>query len=257
MDLRETRWRAREIKFLANASMRPALVEWARTHLEPDGHGTGVHADEYATSTLYFETKDFDVYRRRGSYGRSKYRVRQYGGSNVVFLERKFRTERLLAKRRTIVPISDLDRLAADTPDRSWDGFWFHRRIALRRLRPLIQLSYDRVARIGASSTGPVRLTLDTNLRALPLPDCAFLPGIGLPFLEGFCVMEVKYRVSIPAIFRQLMETFGLQVQKMSKFRSGMRALDYPLPPDPNELVPVPVGVGTSFGADESGAFAD
>ena len=47
-----------------------------------------------------------------GWYGRSKFRIRRYGFSDIIFLERKFRTERLLAKRRTTVSVLDLDRLA-------------------------------------------------------------------------------------------------------------------------------------------------
>ena len=168
-------------------------------------------------------------------YGQSKYRIRQYGKSDPVFLERKFRTGRLLAKRRTTVPASDLLRLESDRPDPDWEGFWFHRRIVLRRLRPLLQLSYDRIAREGTSYTGPVRLTIDANLAALPMPDRAFLPGIGLPFLEGFSIVEIKYRMTVPAVFKRLIETFGLEVQNISKFRAGLRSLDYPLPTDPDE----------------------
>ena len=131
-----------------------------------------------------------------------------------------------------------MTRLENDCPDPTGEGFWFHRRILLRRLRPLLQLSYDRIAREGTSSTGPVRLTIDANLTALPMPDRAFLPGIGMPFLEGFTIVEIKYRVSLPAMFKPLAEKFGFQVQKISKFRAGLRALDYPLPRDPDEQVP-------------------
>ena len=254
MHIRETRRAAREIKFVVQDSVRPGIVEWARQHLGPDGHGAGIHADEYSTSTLYFETKEFDVYQRQGSYGRSKYRIRQYGHSDLVFLERKFRTDRLLAKRRTRVSGVDLLRLEKDSPDPTWEGFWFHRRIVLRRLRPLLQLSYDRIAREGTSSTGPVRLTIDANLTALPMPDRAFLPGIGMPFLQGFAVIEVKYRSSLPAMFRTLAENFGLQVQKISKFRAGLRALDYPLPRDPDEEVPGMLGAAAG---DSAGHYSD
>lgn len=254
MHIRETRLAAREVKFVVPVSMRPGIVEWARQHLGPDGHGAGIDADEYSTSTLYFETPEFDVYQRQGSYGRSKYRIRQYGESDLVFLERKFRTDRLLAKRRTRVSGSDLLRLENDCPDPKWDGFWFHRRIVLRRLRPLLQLSYDRIAREGMSSTGPVRFTIDANLTALPMPDRAFLPGIGMPFLEGFAIIEIKYRISLPAMFRTLAEQFGLQLQKISKFRAGLRALDYPLPRDPDEQVP---GMLSAAGGDSAGHYSD
>jgi hypothetical protein len=229
---------ARELKFVVPLALRPRIVEWARQHLAPDGHGEGLHADEYSTSTLYFETSEFDVYKRQGSYGRSKYRIRRYSTPEPVFLERKFRTGKLLAKRRTTVLASDLTRLENDCPDPSWAGFWFHRRIVLRRLRPLLQLSYDRVARVGTSDTGPVRFTIDANLTALPMPDRAFLPGVGMPFFEDLSIIEIKYRLSLPAMFRPLVETFGLEVQKISKFRAGLRSLDYPLPRDPDEQVP-------------------
>lgn len=253
MNIRETRLAAREIKFVIPAALHPRVVEWARQHLGPDGHGDGIHADEYSTSTLYFETPGFDVYQRQGSYGRSKYRIRQYGRSDRVFLERKFRTDRLLAKRRTIVCGADLLWLENDRPDPSWEGFWFHRRLVLRRLRPLLQLSYDRIAREGTSSDGPVRLTIDTNLTALPMPDRAFLPGIGMPFLEGFSIVEIKYRVSLPSMFKPLVEKFGLEVQKISKFRAGLRSLDYPLPRDPDEQVPGAI----AGGGDSAGRFWD
>jgi hypothetical protein len=230
MDTRETRDWAREAKFLIDAKLRPQVVEWARANLEADGHGSGVYADEYTTASLYFETDAFDVYSRRASYGRSKFRIRRYGLSNIIFLERKFRTERLLAKRRTTVPVGDLERLAGTDLDPAWEGYWFHRRILLRRLRPLIQMSYDRVARIGTSSTGPVRMTIDTNLRVLPMPDRAFIPGVGLPLIEDKCIIEIKYRREIPAVFKRLAEQFGIAIQKVSKYRLGLTALDYPLP---------------------------
>jgi hypothetical protein len=234
MDTRETRDWARECKFLVDLRLWPQIVEWARGELQPDGHGSGVYGDEYTTSSLYFETSGFDVFSRNGSYGRSKFRIRRYGMSDIIFLERKFRTERLLAKRRTTVPVTDIDHLADPKPDPAWPGYWFHRRILLRRLRPLIQMSYDRVARVGLASTGPVRMTIDTNLRVLPMPDRAFIPGTGLPLIEDKCIIEVKYRIEMPGLFKQMAEKFGLQVQKVSKYRLGLRALDYPLPGDPD-----------------------
>ena len=251
---REARRRAREIKFVADISKFQRLVEWARRRLSADEHGTGEHGDEYQTSTLYFETRAFDVYRRRGSYGRSKYRIRRYGPSDTVFLERKFRTERLLVKRRTTVALSTIPNLSAPAHDPNWAGLWFHRRVQLRQLQPLVQLSYDRVARVSQSSHGPIRLTVDRHLRALPLPDFAFLPPVGLAFLEQACIVEVKYQTELPALFREMAETFCLDVQKISKFRAALRALDYPLPRDPDEEVPHALVMAD---VDPAGTYAD
>ena len=75
-----------EIKFLVNEATGIQIREWARGRLSPDPHGTGPHADEYRVSTLYLDTAARDVFHRRGSYGRSKYRVRRYGEEPRVFL---------------------------------------------------------------------------------------------------------------------------------------------------------------------------
>lgn len=222
---RETRARAREIKFFINQSQMPEVRQWMRANLEPDEFGGGSHHDEYATSSLYFETKAFDVFHRRGSYGKSKYRIRRYSDSRVMFLERKFRTERVLIKRRTAVPITDFERLEGQVADASWDGYWFHRRIVARNLRPLVQVCYVRTARLGTSSTGKVRMTIDSDLRVLPLPDRAFLPGTGLPLLDGQHIIELKFCVALPALFKQLVEQFALKMQPISKYRAGLALL--------------------------------
>jgi hypothetical protein len=235
---RETRDFARELKFLLDERQAPALRQWARARLARDHFGSGPHGDDYTTTSLYFETPGFDVYHRRGSFGRSKFRIRRYGEADIVFLERKFRTSRLLAKRRTTVPIVEMDHLAGPTPVRSWPGYWFHRRVLLRRLDPLIQMSYDRTARVGMASAGPMRMTIDTNLRVLPMPDRAFIPGVGFPLIEGKCIMELKFRMHVPALFKELMETFTLAPSPVSKYRIGLSVLDYaPLTLD-TELAP-------------------
>jgi hypothetical protein len=224
---RETRHFARELKFLVDERLAPDLRQWARLNLAPDAFGSGPYGDDYTVMSLYFETAGFDVYHRRGSYGRSKFRIRRYGSSDIVFLERKFRTRRLLAKRRTTVPMLEMDRLAGPTPTPVWPGFWFHRRVLLRRLDPLIQLTYHRTARVGTAKAGPMRMTLDTGLRVLPMPDRAFIPGVGFPLIDGKCIVELKYRVEMPALFKQLVERFGLAPGPVSKYRIGLGALDY------------------------------
>jgi hypothetical protein len=62
---RETRASASEIKFVIDPSLAPRVSAWARKHLKADPHGTGAFQDEYETSSLYFDTGDFDVFNRR------------------------------------------------------------------------------------------------------------------------------------------------------------------------------------------------
>lgn len=223
--LRETRAQAREIKFVVDTARGPEIEQWMRGHLAPDPFGSGPDHDRFETASLYFETTAFDVFHRRGSYGKSKYRVRRYGVSPMMFLERKFRTDRVLIKRRTTAAVNDFERIEGGTPDPAWYGYWFHRRLIARQLKPLVQVSYVRTARLGTSPHGPVRMTIDFDLRVLPLPDRAFLPGMGLPLLEGQNIIELKYCVVLPPVFRQLIDHFGLKTQPVSKYRAGLALL--------------------------------
>ena len=225
LHLRETRAHAREIKFLVDAARGPAIQAWMRANLAPDEFGSGPERDQFETSSLYFETGAFDVFHRRGSYGKSKYRVRRYGASPIMFLERKFRTDRVLIKRRTTAALDDFRRIESTETDPSWYGYWFHRRLLARRLEPLVQVSYVRTARLGTSPHGKVRMTIDFDLRVLPLPDRAFLPGTGLPLMQEHNVIEVKYCVQLPPIFQEVISEFGLETQAVSKYRAGLALL--------------------------------
>jgi hypothetical protein len=97
--------------------------------------------------------------------------------------------------------------------------------VLLRRLAPLVQVSYDRTARLANGPSGVIRMTIDFNLRVLPLPDRAFLPGMGFPILEDRNIIEVKYRLAMPALIKQLVEQFKLKPQPVSKYRTGLAAL--------------------------------
>jgi hypothetical protein len=224
-DARETRPFASEVKFLIDASVGADIRNWIRSHLEPDPHGTGPFRDEYGTTSLYFDTENGDVFHLRGSYGRCKYRVRRYGSSSTVFLERKLRRPGILAKRRTTVPLDALTRLAEAEADLDWPGAWFHRRLLLRGINPVCQLSYSRIARTAATPDGPVRLTLDEDVRVAPASDARFGPAEGAPIVEQRLILELKYRHDLPVVFKRLVEAFMLQPQPASKYRLGIAAL--------------------------------
>ena len=227
-DTRETRASASEIKFLLEEGQVPAIRAWARANLQPDPHGGGPFADAYTTSTLYFDTRQLDVFHRRNSFGRAKYRVRRYGDAGSVFFERKLRQPGVLIKRRTVDSIDALARLEHDEADAGWVGHWFHRRLLVRRLHPVCQVTYDRTARIARTAEGLVRLTLDSNLRATPIDAPAFAANAGEEFLAGHNILELKYHARVPAVFRRLIEQFALKPQTASKYRLAAAAVRHP-----------------------------
>jgi hypothetical protein len=222
----EIRDAAREIKFVVDRAAAAEILAWTRARLAPDINAGGEFGDAYHTSTLYFDTPAFAVYQRLGSYRRSKYRIRCYGGADMVFLERKLRTAALLSKRRTSMPMAGLPGIFEAGSDPRWPGSWFTRRLEARRLSPVCQVSYRRHARVGAGTFGPLRVTFDEGLVARPNQGLTFEPeDTGCCVLEASTIVEIKFRVDMPAVLRQLVETFALEPASISKYRLSMDAL--------------------------------
>ncbi len=221
--MRTTSAPVREMKFRLHASQAAAVRAWAQRELSPDPLAQ-LDADEcYRTSTLYFDTPEFDVLRRRGSYGRSKYRVRRYGAASELFLERKLKHQGTVRKWRTVVPAEALGCLAEG------ESAWFGRRLHARALRPVCEISYRRLARVGAGEQGqPIRLTLDDQLRAVRVDRLEFAaPGEAHPLSQIEAVLELKYRGEIPAVFARLLAEFRLLPNAVSKYRTAAVALGY------------------------------
>ncbi len=215
-----------EMKFLLpKLCIEPALA-WARANLIIDPHIHDAKSDCYRVTSIYFDTPALDTYRRTGSYGRSKYRVRRYASEESVFLERKMKTRGIVGKKRVRVPDEDLAKLLVTDVDPNWIGCWFHRRLMVRDLRPRCQISYERVARVGSSTTGPIRLTLDRNVRAHKLDQLGFVvPDGGTSLLDGDAILELKYQESLPAPFKQLADHLGVKSGAVSKYRLSIEAM--------------------------------
>jgi VTC domain-containing protein len=237
-DSREIRLSTSEVKFVVSGDAGARIREWARHHLEPDPHGQGPYRDEYRTVSLYYDTPVLDVFHRRGSFGRSKYRIRRYGDDGVVFLERKLREPGILIKRRTMAPLSELHRLGGDALADPWAGTWFHRRLLARGMRPACQVSYSRTARCLGVNGRSIRLTVDETVCAAPAAGHAIVDVPGAPIADGTTIVELKFAGALPALFKQLVEAFALEPARLSKYRGGMLAL--------GRVAPTPAEVGAS-----------
>jgi hypothetical protein len=225
-DLREHREFASELKFVVPRPLAEQIRDWTRARLSPDPNGAGNLSDAYRITSLYFDTEQFDVFHRKGSFGRSKYRIRRYGSSEVAFLERKLKTRGLVSKRRTIVRLDELERVSGLVPERRWVGCWYHQRLLARQLRPICQISYERTARVSMTRCGPIRLTLDNAIHARPVGGVAFAtPEEGILLVEHDVIIELKYRLEMPALFKQLVEEFRLNPKPISKYRLAAVAL--------------------------------
>jgi hypothetical protein len=212
-----------ELKFFVTQDIAAELRKWVRLELHPDPNAAAPGGDTYRTTTLYFDTNNLDLFFRRGSHGRAKFRIRTYDG-HTAFLERKVKAGDRILKRRSDVAESDLMRICSTT-DEDWPGRWFARRLHLRGLRPVCQVVYVRTARVGQSPDGALRLTIDEEVRTAAVDTIAFTNAPGVEVVGGHAILELKYRGTIPPLFDQMVSEFDLHPQLMSKYRMSVRAL--------------------------------
>jgi hypothetical protein len=247
VESRENRAFAYEIKFVLPASEARELRVWARERMRPDPNTESGIGDTYRISSLYFDTSEWDVFQRRGSYGRCKYRVRRYDASEMVFLERKLRKEHAVTKRRTLVQVEELRRLrqepAGSTEPEKWAGRWFERRIETRGMAPVCQISYVRTALVSENESGLVRLTLDEDLRAWPVREAEFhaLSG-GTSLVQDHMIVEMKFRLGMPALFTEALEKFRIESQPISKYRLAVTGLGFAPATAPLEILMLETG---------------
>jgi hypothetical protein len=63
---------ASELKFTVSRELAAEIRQWAQEHMAADPHGAGTAGDAYTIHSLYLDTKNFDVLRKNGSFGRGK-----------------------------------------------------------------------------------------------------------------------------------------------------------------------------------------
>jgi hypothetical protein len=206
-----------EQRFVVEQRCAVEIVSWLRARFVPDPHGAGLHGDAYTVTTQYFDTLSWDVFRRRGSHRRAKYRIRRYNDETIVYFERKLRTRCVLAKRRGAVPVDTAPPLG-DAPN------WFSKRIELRGLRPVCLVTYLRVARHYGLDDGVARVTIDSDLRAGLRGDID--SRLGAPLLLNQSVVEIKCGSTPPSVVKELIERFALiPAPRSSKYRRAVGAL--------------------------------
>ncbi len=228
----EKREFASEIKFILDPATAARVRAWARERLVADPNAQGAAGDTYTVASLYLDTPTLDVFHRRGGHRHSKFRVRRYGGT-TLFFERKLKVRGLLAKRRTPVTAADVVHLASAPFAANSPALWFQQKLAARQLRPHCQIDYDRTARVLMTPAGPIRLTLDEGIRARPATDLQFQDAVAPIPVTDRVVLELKYRRTFPALFRELVETFALNPQPFSKYRAALPVLGLAPAPAP------------------------
>jgi hypothetical protein len=211
---------AYEVKFLLPIDTARMVEAWAREYLCPDPYGL---AGLYRTTTLYCDTAGLDAFHRSPGYRRSKYRVRRYGEGTTIHLERKSKNGDRVRKKRELMPLEALSSLAGPANGHSW----FHRQVRYHALRPVCRIAYNRTAFIGAAPEGGLRLTLDRDAVGVRAEDWDLPPlDEGQSFLAESVILELKFHITLPMLFRRLLTELPPNPARASKYRLCIEALD-------------------------------
>jgi hypothetical protein len=170
-----------------SASANGCAGGWKPTRTEQ-----GLTATNIAVSTLYLDTAARDVFHRRGSYGRSKLRVRRYGEERGFFSSGNSGPGRDSPSVASTFSWTALPLLKALTPATTAPPGSPARQPP--SLEPVCRVSYLRTARAAVTEDGRMRMTLDYSLSA-STADAFSLDGRGpAVLLPGQMILELKYR---------------------------------------------------------------
>lgn len=216
----QNRHSAFEMKCLVGQDVATAIETAISAYMAPDPHHDAKGG--YTLSTIYFDSPELDVFRRRGRFKLLKFRARRYGDGDEVFLERKLKKGQLVRKRRVSAGLVSMQDGVEPTTPASVRNY----RCLVERFRmaPVCVLRYRRTAYFGTCSDGPLRLTFDRRVVGRLASEWSFEgEGEEIDVMgDDQVVCELKYQDRLPAPFKALLHEFRLLPQGVSKYRRCM-----------------------------------
>jgi len=202
---------------------------------------------EFAYDSVYFDTPDLVSYKASaiGSRNRVKGRTRSYLDSDLSFLEVKTEGAReFTVKERIPYSIENRDMLTAEGKEYVATALEQLTDASVDDLEPVIRTGYRRTTvYLPQSEQNPVdsRLTIDTSLTWTPLSESALMYTadggegptkyqVGTEYTApGTVIIETKSG-SAPSVADKYLWRAGIRPVKISKFATGMAALNPQLP---------------------------
>jgi hypothetical protein len=222
-----------ELKYLVRREQADAVMAELTERMTLDTHG---NADGvYPITSLYYDTPGYRAYWAKidGERNRRKVRVRVYDNQIITpetsaFLEVKQRVDKLMRKRRVILPYAaavDFDAFDALAQANQGDGaallqevYYLYRTL---QLRPSCIVTYDRKAYEGDAYHPDLRVTVDTNLRGrvhdLSLLSTGIAENRAVLGAE-FAVLEVKANSNVPTWIAQVLARHHCSFYRISKY---------------------------------------
>lgn len=190
-----------------------------------------VHVGEtgfYNIRSLYFDDYDNSCYmdNENGTDNREKYRIRIYNHSNeIIKLECKQKYRGMTRKYSCRITLSQCEQLMqgmipTDIGKKQQVLQKLAYLMAVRLMRPVVIVDYDRVPYVYRQKDANVRVTFDTNIKSISDVTAFFKPDAGgrgvLP--AGQALMEVKFDEFLPDEVYSLLQLNGLRASTFSKY---------------------------------------
>jgi hypothetical protein len=220
-----------ELKYVITMGQAEKLKSALRAYVVPDGNGN--HSGRYTVTSLYYDSPDLRCYRENeaGVKFRRKLRIRRYEPGEVlteetpIFVEIKQRVDRVIQKRRAMLPYGEALRLCNDRqiPDLApgdeavieeiYAFVWHY------NLRPVSIVRYERQAFVGTEYDIGLRVTFDRFLSCQSHQHHLHEQPSGLPMLPpNLVVMEVKVNERIPYWLTGMIAAHNLRRDSFSKY---------------------------------------
>lgn len=182
----------------------------------------------YHIRSLYFDDYDNSCYRdnENGTDNREKYRIRIYNhGKEIIKLECKQKYRGKTRKHSCRITLSQCEQLMqgiipADIGKEQQVLQKLAYLMAVRLMRPVVIVDYDRVPYVYRQQDANVRVTFDTNIKSISDVSAFFNPDAGgrgvLP--SGQALMEIKFDDFLPDEVYSLLQLNGLRAGTFSKY---------------------------------------
>ena len=196
-----------DTKFIFNSELYPHVLGHLSEHyriLDVKGH----RASRYRS--LYFDTENFDFYRKHhnGGLNRYKVRMRKYLESDLTFFEVKFKTN----KGRTDKKRIRIDDLSTELPPEAVEFIRENYPFDPAVLQPKLYNTFSRMTLV--HNELPERITLDAQL--------AYESADGTKSIDGLAIAEAKQeRINAQSDFFLEMRNAGVRPEGMSKYCVG------------------------------------
>ena len=225
-----------EFKYILNEALRKDIEKELSHFMQLDPFVRQLKNKKYFVRSLYFDdpVNSFYYEKTDGLMHRQKFRIRtystEYSKSIPIMLELKGRYNNFVYKHRTSIKYKSKNIKDTDNSLRSLENednpiarkFTYDK--YKKNIKPVILIDYQRRA-FQSKYDYEFRITFDGELYETQTTE--LFPKDNLfrrKLLDGYTVMEVKFKKHIPPWFHRIMIKYQLNRISISKYCTGMEA---------------------------------